>query len=100
MLAAGDPQRVHDYLYALTQHFASKGVVSLLTFETGLGPYGVGDRLTEQLRFSGITDCMIVFDLQASDRLRRTGCVLKARNSAHDLAIREMEITATGLRIG
>lgn len=99
LLAAGDPQRVHDYLYALTQHLASIGVVSLLTFETGLGPHAMGDRLTDQLRFSAITDCIILFDLEAGDRLRRTGCVLKARNTAHDLTIREMEITATGLRI-
>ncbi|HJR51415.1 MAG TPA: ATPase domain-containing protein [Gemmatimonadales bacterium] len=100
LLAAGDPPRVHDYLYALTQHFASNGIVSLLTFETGLGPQITGDRLTDQLRFSAITDCIILFDLHAADRLRRTVCVLKARNTAHDLTIREMEITATGLRIG
>jgi KaiC/GvpD/RAD55 family RecA-like ATPase len=56
--------------------------------------------VTEELRFSGITDCIILFDIEAGDTLRRTGCVLKARNSPHEQAIREMEITATGLRVG
>jgi circadian clock protein KaiC len=100
LLASGDPQRVHDYLYALTQHFARNQVSSLLTFETRLGLRGRGDHVTEELRFSGITDCIILFEIEAGDTLRRTGCVLKARNSPHEQAIREMEITATGLRVG
>jgi circadian clock protein KaiC len=99
LLAAGDSQRVHNYLYALSQHFAANRIASLLTFETGLGPLTAGGRLTEEVHFSGVTDCIILFDLRAGDRLRRTVCVLKARNTAHDLTIREMQITATGLSI-
>ncbi len=99
LLAAGDAQRVHDYLYAFTQHMARNGVSSLLTFETGMGQPYRGGNLTDQLHFSALTDCILLLDLEATDRLRRTACVLKARNSSHDLAIREMEITAAGLRI-
>ena len=33
--AASDAQRLHDYVYALVQHFTVKGVTSILTFETG-----------------------------------------------------------------
>ena len=40
LTASGDPQRVHDYLYALSQHLAQKRVSSLLTFETRIGPPG------------------------------------------------------------
>ncbi|HEY8258315.1 MAG TPA: ATPase domain-containing protein [Gemmatimonadales bacterium] len=100
LLAAGDPQRVHDYLYALTQHFARNGVSSLLTFETGLGIRTQPGNITDQLHFSALTDCIILLDLERVDRLRRSACVIKARNSAHDLAIREIEITAKGLEIG
>jgi circadian clock protein KaiC len=99
LVAAGDVQRVHDYLYAFTQHLARNEVSSLLTFETGIGHKYWGGTLTEQLHSSALTDNIVLLDLEATDRLRRTACVLKARNSSHDLAIREMEITAAGLRI-
>lgn len=100
LTASGDPQRVHDYLYALSQHLAQKRVSSLLTFETRMGLRERGDRLTDALRFSGLTDSIILFDIEQEESIRRTVCVLKARNSAHELALREMEITATGIRIG
>src|SRR5206468_12581612 len=32
--AATDPQRLHDYLYALVQHFAVSTITSVLNFET------------------------------------------------------------------
>jgi circadian clock protein KaiC len=101
LMTAGDPQRVHDYLYALTQQLAHMEVSSLLTFETALEVEGRPAKLTDQLHFSALTDCIVLFELEleGGGRLRRTACVLKARNSSHDLAIREMEITADGLRI-
>jgi circadian clock protein KaiC len=99
LMASGDSQRVHDYLYALTQHFARIDVSSLLTFESPLGPGSRTRYLSNDLQFSAVTDCIVLLGLEARDRLRRTACVLKARNSSHDLAIREMEITAKGLRI-
>jgi circadian clock protein KaiC len=99
LLASGDAQRVHDYLYALTQHFAGNGVTSLLTYETRMGLEASGHRLTEELRFSGLTDCIILLDVEIGGSVRRTARVLKARNSAHSLHLREMEITASGVRI-
>lgn len=99
LLAAGDTQRVHDYLYAFTQYMARNEVSSFLTFETGLGLRHRGGNLTEQVHFSALTDCIIMLDVEARDRLHRSICVLKARNTPHDLTIREMEITAQGLRI-
>jgi circadian clock protein KaiC len=99
LLAAGDPQRVHDYLYAFSQHLARNEVTSLLTYETGMGQRFGGGSLTDQLHFSALTDSIVLLEVEATDRLRRTVYVLKARNSAQDLAIREMEITAAGLRI-
>jgi circadian clock protein KaiC len=99
LLAAGDIQRAHDYLYAFTQHMARNEVSSLLTFESGLGLRSRGGSLTDQLHFSALADAIILFDLEAGERLSRKACVLKARNTSHDLAIRAMEITAQGVRI-
>jgi circadian clock protein KaiC len=99
LTASGDPQRVHDYLYALTQHFARNRVTSLLTYETRMVLGAGGDRLTDELRFSGLTDCIILLDIELGGTFRRTARVLKARNSAHELGLREMEITASGIRI-
>jgi circadian clock protein KaiC len=99
LIASGDSQRVHDYLYALTQQFARMEVTSLLTFESPMGGRIGPGNLTDQLHFSALTDCIVLFELERGDRLRRTACVVKARNSSHDLNIREMEITAHGIRI-
>ena len=99
LIAAGDVQRVHDYLYAFTQHMARNEISSLLTYETSMGRIRNGT-LTDNLRFSGLTDAIVLLDLEATDRLQRTACVLKTRNSSHDHAIKEVEITANGLQIG
>ena len=100
LIASGDTQRVHNYLYAMYQHFARNEVSSLLTLET---PIGYGSQLgsqTEHLQVSALSDCILLLDIAAGDVLRRTACVVKARNSAHDLAIRNLEITPAGVRIG
>jgi circadian clock protein KaiC len=99
LIASGDEQRVHDYLYALSQQLAVNEVSSLFTFETGIG-INPADRITNGLQFSSLTDCLILLRLDATDRLRRTVSVRKLRNSVHDLRILEFEITATGLHIG
>jgi circadian clock protein KaiC len=98
LLASGDPQRVHDYLYALTQQLAALEVSTLLTFESRFGADPRGG-LTEAIHFSAFTDCIVFLDLVLSERVRRTASVLKARNSEHDLRPREFEITAAGIQI-
>jgi circadian clock protein KaiC len=99
LIASGDPTRVHEFLYAFTQHLALNDVSSLLTYETGMGSFKNAFNLTEQLHFSALTDTIILLDLEATDRLRRSICVVKARNTSHDLVIREIQITSTGLVI-
>jgi circadian clock protein KaiC len=99
LFASRDLYRVHDYLYALSQQLAVSEVTSLFTFESGLGAGQTG-RVTEELRFSSLTDCIIMLDLEATDRLRRSMSIRKLRNSAHDLRIVEFEITAAGLQVG
>ena len=93
--AASDPQRLHDYLYALVQHFTVRGVTSMLTFEiAGAGQdswfetNGVGGR------FSQVCDNIFIMST-ASRRLS----IVKARATQHDLDSHEMEISARGLRV-
>ena len=95
--SASDPARLHDYLYALIQHFTARGVTSVLTFETvGIG----GVASVQDVRFSYITDNILVLDtLLERDRTRRTVRALKTRNSAHDPAVRQLAFGADGARV-
>ena len=94
--AASDPQRLHDYLYALVQHFTVKGVTSMLMFETA-GPspetWGSGGR------FSYMSDNIVFLSTDVKDKSKRNVSIVKARASKHDLAIHEVEITEKGLRV-
>ena len=51
------PQRLHDYLYSLIQHFAVRGVTTMLTLESGAGACGVTSWTDE--RFSYMSDNLI-----------------------------------------
>jgi circadian clock protein KaiC len=93
-LWASDRQRLHDYLYALTQHLAVNSVTSMLTLETVVD--------SERLSFGAISymaDNLIVLGLGGEETTRRTIRVLKTRGSAHDPRVRLMEIQPTAIRI-
>src|ERR687895_580496 len=94
--AATDPQRLHDYLYALVQHFAVRTITSLLTFETtGNTISGAG----MQNAMSYLSDNVLLLTVEGEERTRRRLRVLKTRGSAHDARVREVEITAAGRSI-
>jgi circadian clock protein KaiC len=94
--AATDPQRLHDYLYALVQHFAVSGITSVLNLETaGNAISGVGI----QNAMSYLSDNVILLTTGGEERTRRAVRVLKTRGSAHDTRVREVEITARGLAV-
>jgi circadian clock protein KaiC len=93
-LSASDPQRLHEYIYALTQHFAINRVTSMMTLETAFD--------SERLAFGSISymaDNLIVLGLGGEETTRRTIRVLKTRGSAHDARVRLMEIQATAIRV-
>jgi circadian clock protein KaiC len=95
--AAGDPTRMHDYLYALVQHFAVMGVSSLLTLETD-PPIMASDE--RQGRLSHMTDNIIFLELRERDGIvGRTLRIAKARGVAHELQARELGIDDKGLHI-
>jgi circadian clock protein KaiC len=94
--AASDPQRLHDYLYALVQHFTVKGVTSVLMFETA-GPSP--ESWFSGGRFSYMSDNIVFLSSDIKDKTRRSVAIIKARASKHDLAVHEAEITEKGLRV-
>ncbi|MEX2581718.1 MAG: ATPase domain-containing protein [Gemmatimonadota bacterium] len=94
--AATDPQRLHDYLYALVQHFAVSNVTSILNFET-LGNQISGEGVQNAMSY--LSDNVLLLTVDGEERTRRRIRVLKTRGSAHDPIIREVEITAAGLSV-
>jgi circadian clock protein KaiC len=94
--AATDPQRLHDYLYALVQHFAVSTITSILNLETTGNTLAAGGI---QNAVSYLSDNVLLLAVDGEERTRRTLRVLKTRGSAHDTKVREVEITAAGLRI-
>jgi circadian clock protein KaiC len=94
--AATDPQRLHDYLYALVQHFAVSTITSILNLETlGNTIGGAGT----QNAMSYLSDNVLLLSVDGEERTRRAIRVLKTRGSAHDTRVREVEITAAGLAV-
>jgi circadian clock protein KaiC len=95
--AASDPTRMHDYLYALVQHFAVMGVSSLLTLETD--PPDMA-RDEAHGRLSHMSDNIVFLDVKPHNGIvGRTLRVAKARGVAHDLQARALQIDAKGLSI-
>ena len=94
--AATDPQRLHDYLYALVQHFAVSGITSVLNLETS-GNSISGEGIQNAMSY--LSDNVILLTTGGEERTRRAVRVLKTRGSAHDTRVREVEITAAGLAV-
>lgn len=94
--AATDAQRLHDYLYALVQHFAVSNITSVLNFETTGNTIGGGGM---QNAMNYLSDNMLLLTVNGEDRTCRRLRVLKTRGSAHDTTVREVVITAAGLSI-
>lgn len=94
--AATDPQRLHDYLYALVQHLAVRTITSVLNFETA------GNSIAHagmQNAMSYLSDNVLLLTLDGEERTRRALRVIKTRGSAHDTRVREVEIGPTGLSV-
>ena len=94
--AATDMQRLHDYLYALVQHFAVRTITSVLNFET-FGNTLKGGGVQNQMSY--LSDNVLLLTVEGEERTRRMIRVLKTRGSAHDPTVREVEIGAGGLSV-
>jgi circadian clock protein KaiC len=96
-IAASDPQRLHDYLYALIQHFSVRGATTLMTLESSEG-FTATSKFLDQ-RYSYMSDNLIHLGDGIQPAKRRDLRIVKMRGSAHQRAPREFEITRKGLRI-
>ena len=97
-MAAKDPTRMQDYLYALVQHFAVRSVSSLLTLETD-PPIMTSD--AAHGRLSHMTDNIVFLEIRDREgTVGRTLRIAKARGIAHDLQSRELKIETGGVRVG
>jgi circadian clock protein KaiC len=94
--AATDPQRLHDYLYALVQHFAVSNVTSILNFET-MGNNVEGKGIQNAMSY--LSDNVLLLTVDGEDRTRRRIRVLKTRGSGHDPQVRDVAISANGLSV-
>lgn len=95
--AANDPQRLHDYLYSLIQHFAARGIASMLTLEAGEGFTAVSQ--LEQ-RFSYMSDNLIHLGWRDTKKTKqRTLQVVKMRGTAHEHSVCPFRIDKRGARM-
>lgn len=97
MSAASDQDRLHDFLYALVQHFAISGVTSLLNFETTHGTDGsIG---AAGGRFSYMSDNIVLLAMEMDEMMTRTVRIVKSRGTAQDLATHRFTIGAEGATV-
>jgi circadian clock protein KaiC len=94
-IAASDPQRLHDYMYSLVQHFVVNDITCLLNFESPIGATGPSDY---EQRFSYMADNVLM--LSPADEQDRTIKVVKTRNSAHARGVHAIRIDGNGVTVG
>ena len=95
-MAASDPQRLHDFLYSLVQHFVVRNVTTLLNLES-VG--GVTGRRNEQQQWSYMSDNVLLLERGANGTGERTIQVVKTRNSDHDPLAHGVEIRRDGVHV-
>jgi circadian clock protein KaiC len=96
--AARDAQRLHDYLYALSQHFAVHGITAIFCFETARP--GITGEWSLDAPFSHLSDNILLLEIGIEEQqTRRKLRIIKTRGSPHDPHVREMEITDQGVEL-
>jgi len=97
-MAASDPLRLHDYLYAVVQHFAVRGITAMFTLETGDAITGASTD-SPLGRISYMSDNIFLLNLQQKPEPRREIMCIKTRGSDQNLASHEFRIAKDGLHI-
>jgi circadian clock protein KaiC len=99
-MAAADPQRTHNFLYALVQRLTVLGITTLFLMEdTVHGPLEMPPGPTEFGRLSYMCDNLILLQVAHNERLHRVISIFKTRGSGHDDAAHPMSITQAGVRV-
>jgi circadian clock protein KaiC len=95
--AARDPSRFYDYVYAMTQEFAVRGITALLPFESMPGmPQGVP---TAGREVSNMSDNVLLLAMNVDADLVRTIRIVKTRASAHDGSPHVLTIGPGGVEV-
>lgn len=93
--AAADPRRFSDYIYALSQEMARRGITSMMVVEapgdTG-GGYVISGRDVSEM-----SDNTLLLAMELTPELVRTVRVIKTRGSAHDGARHVLRISRLGI---
>lgn len=93
--AASDPQRLHDFLYSLVQHFVVRNVTTVLNLESATESITGG--VLEQ-RWSYMSDNVMLL-ARGDGNADRTISVIKTRNSDHDPVAHPIEIRIDGVHV-
>ncbi len=97
-ICASDPQRLHDYLYALLQHFAVKNITSVFTLEYE-GEFGDAHDKSNIGRLSHMSDNIFWLALRQKPEPHRELRCVKARGTEHSLAPHEFYLAKDGMHI-
>jgi circadian clock protein KaiC len=99
-MAAADPQRIHNFLYALVQRLTVMGITTYFVLEdTVHGPLESPTGPADFARLSYMCDNLVLLEIQRGDQLRRRLSVYKTRGSGHDEAVHDLTITAAGVDV-
>lgn len=93
--AAPDPSRFADYVYALSQELAARGITSMLTVEAS-GPAADGWLATGR-DISFMSDNILLLAMELDGDIRRTMRIVKTRGSAHDGKLHVLRISNVGM---
>lgn len=94
--SSSDPQRVSDYVYALIQNLAVRGVTTMFTEETLDGEAAAWASAGP---ISYLADNLIALDMRGEETTTRTIRIRKTRDSAHDPTVRALAIGPAGIHL-
>jgi len=91
-----DRQRFSDFIYALTQWFATQNITCLMMYElTNLFEvHGISDQ-----EISNMADNVILLRFKLATEMQRTLRIIKTRGSAHDNREHDLQITNKGVSV-
>ena len=93
---SADKQRFSDFMYSLTQWFATKNVTCLLLYELH-NLFEVPQISDEEI--SNMSDNIVLLYFTRGEEMARTIRIIKTRASAHDHREHRLEITSSGVLV-
>jgi len=93
---SADPQRFSDFMYALTQWFATENVTCMWLYEV----HNLCDapQISDE-EISNMSDNIVLLSFSRSAEMARTIRIVKTRGSAHDHVGHILKISSSGVSI-